>query len=180
MSPPIGDSDIRPYINDSNIRLTTEHQHSHPPLDYKNIRPSVQSDDTRPSIAPKPHVSSPVTSQTSIKTELHRKLDAAWKKLRSRSSKGKIYENQEEIDMQLRRELPSLARMPPLESTRLKNQYTNVEGGALNQTLLSVSRRPADVSTDRFNKDTKLRERAVGMEVIDGQVASHSAYLNII
>ena len=160
-----------------------------------------------PSKAPKPQVTSPATSQTNKLTELQKKLESAWKTMRNMTSNSKIYENQEEIDMQLRKkykgrkhkatpdvtiseEVSALARTSTPQSTRPQNQYAD-------QPQHNMYKNPADVSrhketTDdapikdnkgrrnkirsiinRLNKDTKVEERPVKIDVIDGNVTSH-------
>ena len=132
---------INRSVTNTQISLSIDGSEIRPSIQPRNIRPPKEDGHIRPSKAPKPQVTSPATSQTNITTGLQKKLESAWKKMRTMSLNSKIYENQVEIDMQLQRkykdgkhkatpdvtiseEVSALAKTPTPESTRPKNQYS--------------------------------------------------------
>ena len=89
--------------------------------------------------------------------------------------------------MTISQEVPALSRMSPPESTRPKNQYTNVEGGDVStqsqyDTIKNYKGRKNKIKSiiNRINNGTKLKERSAEMEDTDRRVAPHSPCLDLI
>ena len=159
----INQSTIHPSIEPKVLRPSIDDSESCPSIQPRNIRPSKEDGHIRPSKAPKPQVTSPATLQTNKLTELQKKLESAWKTMRNMTSNSKIYENQEAIDMQLRRkykgrkhkatpdvtiseEVSALARTSTPQSTRPQNQYAD-------QPQHNMYKHPADVSRHKGTTD---------------------------